>query len=191
MDERRDDETVNQGVRAPPALPHPALAGLLAVSLVALLAIAIRSMMVGGYHDTAWSRWAVVGAALVLTLLTAASVFGRRPLAFPLETAPRGAPSLVSPMDARGQGARRHRRFVPVQTLTTLYLQGGQEVPARITDVSMSGVAVEAPITDLQFATVLRVGSRPAAPIRRTQEGAVFRFATLLDPLDVDRTLVL
>ncbi|MCW6510373.1 hypothetical protein [Lichenifustis flavocetrariae] len=191
MDERRDDDILNSGLRSAQRLPHPAIAGLLAVSLVILLAIAIRSMMVGGHHDAAWERWGLAGVVLVLALLTVASVFGRRSVAFVPEPASRGVPSLVPPLDARGQGARRHRRLVPGQRVTTLHMQDGQEVPARIVDVSMSGVAVEAAITDLQFATVLRVGSRSVGPIRRTLDGAVFRFATLLDPLDVDHTLIL
>ena len=87
--------------------------------------------------------------------------------------------------------ARRHRRFVPARRATTLHMRDGRQIAARIVDISIAGVAIEARLTDADFMAVDRVGSHAAGPVRRTPTGAVFGFKTLLDPQPFDASFVL
>ena len=87
--------------------------------------------------------------------------------------------------------ARRHRRFVPVRRATTLHMRDGRQMAARIVDISIAGVAIEARLTDTDFLAVDRVGAHAAGPVRRTSTGAVFGFKTLLDPQPFDASFVL
>lgn len=87
--------------------------------------------------------------------------------------------------------ARRHRRFIPARRATRLHMRDGREIPARIVDISIAGVAIEARITELEFLSVVRVGSRAAGPVRRTSVGAVFGFEALLEPQPFDASFVL
>ncbi|MDX7952189.1 hypothetical protein P7D22_13490 [Lichenihabitans sp. Uapishka_5] len=87
--------------------------------------------------------------------------------------------------------ARRHRRFVPARRTTMLHMRDGRQVPARIFDISIAGVAVEARLNEVDFLSVAQVGSRLATPIRQTRGGAVFGFATMLDPQPFDASFVL
>lgn len=87
--------------------------------------------------------------------------------------------------------ARRHRRFVPARRATTLHMRDGRQIAARIVDISIAGVAIEARLTDADFMAVDRIGAHAAGPVRRTPTGAVFGFKTLLDPQPFDASFVL
>lgn len=85
---------------------------------------------------------------------------------------------------------RRHERLVPRQTLTTLRLEGGREIPARIVDISLSGAAVACEI-ELPLDTSLTVGRTAARVVRPFKGGVAVEFRLPLSPDRFDETLVL
>ena len=85
---------------------------------------------------------------------------------------------------------RRHERVVPRRALTTLHLEGGREIAARIVDISLSGAAVACEV-DLPLDTSLTVGRTPGRVVRRFKGGAAIEFRLPLSPDRFDENLVL
>ncbi|NGM36683.1 PilZ domain-containing protein [Methylobacterium sp. DB0501] len=85
---------------------------------------------------------------------------------------------------------RRHERVVPRQALTTLRLDGGREIAARIVDISLSGAAVSCEI-ELPLETSLTVGRTPARVVRQFKGGVAVEFRLPLSPDRFDENLVL
>lgn len=56
---------------------------------------------------------------------------------------------------------RSHERLVPTQTAVLLRIEGGREIPARLIDISMSGVAIACPFA-LPLGAAVTVGSTRA-----------------------------
>ena len=84
---------------------------------------------------------------------------------------------------------RRHERIAPRNTRTTLILPGGQERPARIQDVSLSGAAV---ITDLkiQVGAAVTVGKTPGRVARIFGNGIGVEFTRLIPADRFDEDIV-
>ena len=98
-------------------------------------------------------------------------------------TAPR--PTLVAPpddLDVAPSETRGADRFVPNRTSTVLTTTAGKRIAARIINISRTGVAVEAELSDVSAAEVATVGTRPVLPGRRIALGTVFLFKKPLDP---------
>lgn len=163
-------------------LSSPARAGMLAVSVIALLAVTVRWLAEKRW-DAASNVWLMLGAALWVAAVASASVLLRS-----RRSAGTMAPGADTPF---GRGVRRHVRRIPVNRSTTLHLQGGRRVSARIANISVAAVAVDVRLSDLDYAAVLKVGSREVGPIRRTPTGAVFGFSNFLDPQLFDQSFVL
>ncbi|KMO22263.1 pilus assembly protein PilZ [Methylobacterium platani JCM 14648] len=85
---------------------------------------------------------------------------------------------------------RRHERVVPRQALTTLRLEGGREVAARIVDISLSGAALACE-TELPLDTGLVIGRTPARVVRQFKGGVAVEFRLPLSPDRFDENLVL
>lgn len=96
---------------------------------------------------------------------------------------------------AKGKGSlsdRRHERIEPRQRRTTVSLPNGQRLEGRISNVSISGVALTMPNGErLQTGTTVVVGSRRAT-LKRTAGGVqAFEFAVPLDGATFDENVVL
>lgn len=162
---------------------NPTVAGTVAVSLVALLVIFGRTFL-----DEDWTRsWSFLLPVAALATL-AAGWWAMARVSARLKVSPRSRQVSGKP---EGRGARRHRRYVPANRVTMLHTQDGRRIGARIANISVAAVAVDAKISDLDYMAVLRVGSRGVGPIRRTPTGAVFGFTDLLDPQPFDRSFTL
>ncbi|PIK69162.1 pilus assembly protein PilZ [Methylobacterium frigidaeris] len=85
---------------------------------------------------------------------------------------------------------RRHERVVPRQALATLRLEGGQEVAARIIDVSLSGAALACE-GELPLDSSVVVGRTPARVVRQFKGGLAVEFRLPLSPDRFDENLVL
>lgn len=159
-----------------------------------LLVVGVTAGIVAGTRCLVWfggwdpvATWAVLAGGMGLFAL-------RRLISRPDRSHPEheGVPVIIRGEGTPVQGeARRHRRFVPHRRATRLHLRDGREVAARILDISIAGVAIEARITELEFLSVVQVGSRAAGPVRRTPVGAVFGFDALLEPQPFDASFVL
>ena len=65
-----------------------------------------------------------------------------------------------------GEAIRRHERIVLRLTRTTVRLENGRVLAARIKDVSLSGLAVETELPAVELQATAMVGSRPARAVR-------------------------
>ena len=88
------------------------------------------------------------------------------------------------PWDAAEEASetRAAERFVPHRTATMLTTGSGKRVPARIINLSRTGVALEADLAGFTPEDVALVGTRPVVPGRRIALGVVFLFKKPLDP---------
>ena len=94
----------------------------------------------------------------------------------------RPASEVLRPQPAVRHDTRAGHRFVPRRTATVLTIAGGKRVDARIINMSAFAVAIEADLPKAGFDTVTMVGTRPVLRGRKIALGAVFIFATPLDP---------
>jgi hypothetical protein len=78
---------------------------------------------------------------------------------------------------------RSHERLVPTQPGVILRIDGGNEVQARLIDISMSGVAIASPLAP-PLGTLVTVGSTPGRLVRYFDGGFGVQF---LLPLSADR----
>ena len=148
------------------------------------------------WADAPWDRAGIFALWVAVGLVAFAWVVSRfRGMRSGRDTADQSGRDRTVVLRGKGapvQGdARRHRRFVPARRATTLHTRDGRQIAARIVDISIAGVAVEARLTDIDFLAVFRVGTQAAGPVRRTSAGAVFGFDTLLDPQPFDASFVL
>jgi hypothetical protein len=85
---------------------------------------------------------------------------------------------------------RRHERLVPRSAMTELRLDNGRVFPARIIDVSLSGVAVT--MADrLPISTAVVVGRTPGKVVRHFEGGVAIEFLLPLSPDRFDDNIVL
>jgi hypothetical protein len=76
---------------------------------------------------------------------------------------------------------RRHDRIVPRIQKTVVRTEDGRECPARIVDVSMSGVGVEMS-EKFQIGTLATIGRTPGRAVRLFQGGIAFEFLRMIPP---------
>ena len=76
---------------------------------------------------------------------------------------------------------RSHERLVPTQTAVLLRVDGGREIPARLIDISMSGVAIACPSV-LPLGAAVTVGSTPGRLVRYFEGGFGVQFLLPLSP---------
>jgi hypothetical protein len=82
---------------------------------------------------------------------------------------------------------RRHERIVPLMQRTLLRLPDGQEIIAKIKDISLSGVGVETEARPALEARVV-VGSTPAKIVRHFDGGIGAEFDKPFNPGDIDES---
>ena len=82
---------------------------------------------------------------------------------------------------------RRHRRIVPMMQWTMVRLPNGKEHVAKINDVSLSGVSVEANVRVLEGSRLV-VGARPAVVKRLVEGGFVAEFEEPFAEGELDET---
>lgn len=89
--------------------------------------------------------------------------------------------------------SRRHKRIVPLLQWTTVRLNNGKERMARINDVSISGVNIEANISITKVTLLVggsvMVGSRQATVQRVYPGGFVATFDKFLEEAEFDETI--
>ncbi|HEY8162917.1 MAG TPA: PilZ domain-containing protein [Methylocystis sp.] len=85
------------------------------------------------------------------------------------------------------QEDRRHDRIVPIMQRTLLRLPEGQEVIAKIKDISLSGVGIETESRPPLGARVL-IGSTPAKIVRHFEGGIGAEFDKPFNPGDIDES---
>ncbi|MGY2049904.1 PilZ domain-containing protein [Methylobacterium sp. JK268] len=85
---------------------------------------------------------------------------------------------------------RRHERVVPRQAAVTLRLDGGDEIPARLIDVSLSGAAIACDLP-LPIDAPVTVGRTPCRVVRQFKGGLAVEFLLPLSPDRFDENLVL
>ncbi len=85
------------------------------------------------------------------------------------------------------QEDRRHDRIVPLMQRTLLRLPEGQEVIAKINDISLSGVGIETDSRPPLGARVL-IGSTPAKIVRYFEGGIGAEFEKPFNPGDIDES---
>lgn len=89
--------------------------------------------------------------------------------------------------------SRRHKRIVPLMQWTTVKLNNGKEKMAKINDISISGVSIEANISVLNVTLIvggrITVGSRAATVLRVFPGGFVATFDHFIDEGDFDETI--
>ncbi|TGE00586.1 PilZ domain-containing protein [Methylobacterium nonmethylotrophicum] len=85
---------------------------------------------------------------------------------------------------------RRHERLVPRQTVTTLRLETGREIAARIVDISLSGAAIACAV-ELPLDASLTLGRTPGRVVRQFKGGFAVEFRLPLSPDRFDENLVL
>ncbi|MFY9291929.1 MAG: PilZ domain-containing protein [Methylorubrum rhodinum] len=76
---------------------------------------------------------------------------------------------------------RTHERLVPVNPGVQLRLDGGRMIPARVIDISMSGVAL-ATATTPPIGTAVMVGSTPGRVVRYFEGGIGAQFMLPISP---------
>lgn len=91
----------------------------------------------------------------------------------------------------RSVETRTAERFVPKKAVTFLMTSSGKSIAARIINMSASGVAVEANISNQGAKEIVKVGSHPVKPGRKIALGMVFRFVTPIDPKSCNPDIVL
>ena len=89
--------------------------------------------------------------------------------------------------------SRRHKRIVPMMQWTTVKLNSGKEKMAKINDISISGVSVEANISVMNVTLIVggrvMVGSRQATVLRVFKDGFVATFDNFLEEGEFDETI--
>lgn len=85
------------------------------------------------------------------------------------------------------QEDRRHDRIVPIMQRTLRRLPEGQEVIAKIKDISLSGVGIETESRPPLGARVL-IGSTPAKIVRHFEGGIGAEFDKPFNPGDIDES---
>lgn len=85
---------------------------------------------------------------------------------------------------------RRHERIVPRQPETSLQLASGACLPARIIDISMSGVGISVKARPSLHARVV-VGRTPGKVVRHFQEGIAVEFLRLIPSERFDEDILL
>ena len=97
---------------------------------------------------------------------------------------------LANQTDAGKLEDRRHRRIVPRNPETLLQLVSGSSMPARIIDISISGVGV---VIDKQPSIGARVivGKTPGKVIRHFDNGIAVEFLRLVPSATFDEDIVL
>jgi hypothetical protein len=83
---------------------------------------------------------------------------------------------------------RRHERLVPLMQRTILRLPDGQEIIARIRDVSLSGAGVETEVRP-DAGTHIVIGSTPAIVVRHFESGFGAEFVRPFDPGLLDESV--
>lgn len=86
------------------------------------------------------------------------------------------------PVEAEPSETRSAERFVPRKAATVLTTTGGKRIAARIINISRTGVALEAELSEVRPEDITTVGTRPVLPGRRIALGMVFLFRKPLDP---------
>jgi len=90
---------------------------------------------------------------------------------------------------------RRHKRFVPLNQLTTVRLANGKERMARINDISASGVNVEINLSVSKLTILvgsrLFVGKKSAIVLRTFEGGFVAKFEETFEETSIDETIVI
>jgi hypothetical protein len=76
---------------------------------------------------------------------------------------------------------RTHERLVPINPGVQLRLDGGRMIPARVIDISMSGVAL-ATATTPPIGTAVMVGSTPGRVVRYFEGGIGAQFMLPISP---------
>lgn len=82
---------------------------------------------------------------------------------------------------------RRHERIVPLMQRTLLRLPDGQEVIAKIRDISLSGAGLETEVRPVEGARII-IGSTPAIVVRHFEGGIGAEFERALDPGALDES---
>jgi PilZ domain len=82
---------------------------------------------------------------------------------------------------------RRHERIVPLMQRTLLRLPDGQEIIAKIKDISLSGVGVETEARPPLGARIV-VGATPAVVVRHFEGGVGGEFERPFNPGDIDES---
>lgn len=85
---------------------------------------------------------------------------------------------------------RRHERITPRAPLTTIRLESGREIGARIIDISLSGAALSLG-QKLPIDTAVTVGSTNAKIVRHFEGGMAIEFRLALSPDRLDENLIL
>lgn len=80
---------------------------------------------------------------------------------------------------------RRHDRIVPLMPRTLLRLPDGQEIIAKIKDISLSGVGIETEARP-PLGTAVIIGSTPARIVRHFEGGIGAEFDKPFNPGDID-----
>ncbi len=80
---------------------------------------------------------------------------------------------------------RRHDRIVPLMPRTLLRLPDGQEIIAKIKDISLSGVGIETEARP-PLGTSVMIGSTPAKIVRHFEGGIGAEFDKPFNPGDID-----
>ena len=97
---------------------------------------------------------------------------------------------LVNQTDAGQLEDRRHKRIVPSNPDTLLQLVSGSLLPARIIDISLSGVGVAVDKQPSIGARVI-VGQTPGKVIRHFDNGIAVEFLRLVPSASFDEDIVL
>lgn len=102
----------------------------------------------------------------------------------PRRLAPTSRPEVMPPLvvNAGPTDTRAAERFVPRRIPTVLVTDSGKKLPARIINVSATGIAVEADFSQIPSAQIVMVGERRVSPGRKILRGTVFLFEKPLGP---------
>ena len=82
---------------------------------------------------------------------------------------------------------RRHDRIVPLMQRTLLRLPDGQEIIAKIKDISLSGVGIDTEARPYIGSHVV-IGTTPATVVRHFQGGIGAEFSKPFSPGDIDES---
>jgi hypothetical protein len=85
---------------------------------------------------------------------------------------------------------RRHERIVPNQVNTTIRLADGNVVPAKIVDISASGVAINC-VKAAPMGSMIQIGRRRARVVRVGEHGMALEFALPLSFDQFDENVIL
>jgi hypothetical protein len=82
---------------------------------------------------------------------------------------------------------RRHERIVPLMARTLLRLPDGQEIIAKIKDISLSGVGIDTDVRPFLGAHVV-IGSTKAVIVRHFENGIGAEFERPFNPGELDES---